>query len=450
MKQEVLMGVDVGTTYCKAGIIDLHGHELACVRVPTPWEAVPTGAEIPPHRLVDIVLQVARAVLGQVPNAQVLGIGFTSMAEAGVLLDRHGEPLAPAIAWHDRRGEAEAQEIATTFGTERFTLQTGLPVSRLCSLAKLRWLTTRNAELRHAWRWLTISEWIAFALGAEPVAEYSLATRTGLLALRTQQWWEEAVAWLGFARTVLPPLVAAGTPIGRVKSGVLPGAEHAVLSIGGHDHPCAAIGAGALHPETLLDSNGTAEALVRAVPPTLSDDQILRACAGGVTVGWHAIPGAWSLLGGILGGKALNRFLHLLGRSEGAQADLDAMALALPPGEPLPHITGMTADEANLLGIGWNVGPAHIWRAAHEALAQEALQIRRVMEQVAGPVKRTVAVGGWTRSPLVRQVKSLIFGEVEYPNLTEAGVRGAALMAGLAAGVYPTFWALPPLPAHTG
>lgn len=443
MHGDVLLGIDLGTTFCKAGVIDLAGRELAQARVRTPWQEVPTGAELDPYQFVEIARQAALAALAQVPGVRVLGIGFTSMGETGVLLDEQGRPLAPAIAWHDLRGDAETLEIAERFGAEAFTRRTGLPATRLCTLAKLRWLTKQEPDLRRAWRWLNVAEWVAYAWGAEPAAELSLASRTGFLDLRSQAWWEETLEWLGFAPSLLPPLVAAGTPVGRARPGLLPGAEGAVLTIGGHDHPCAAVGAGVVESDTVLDSNGTAEALVRAVSPQLTDEQILAANRGGVTVGWHAVPDSWSLLGGILGGKALNRFLRLLGCSAADLAALDAQALALPPAEPLPRITGITADEANLLGIGWQTGPAHVWRAAHEALAREARSILAVMEQVAGPVDRIVAIGGWTRSPLVRQVKQSVFGQLDYPPIEEAGTRGAALLAGLAAGIYPRFSELP-------
>lgn len=443
MVREVLVGVDLGTTYCKAGVIDLDGNELAHARVQTPWGIVPTGAEIDPRRFVEIAREAVQRALTQAGDPHVLGIGLTSMAETGVLLDHHGKPLAPAIAWHDQRGESEAAEIAQVFGGDYFTLQTGLPPSRLCSLAKLRWLTRNRPELLRAWKWLNVSEWVAFSWGAEPVAELSLATRTGFLLLRKKAWWDDPVNWLGFAPSVLPPLVPAGTKVGTVRPGTLPGADNAVLAIGGHDHPCAAVGVGVVHPQQLLDSNGTAEALVRAVPSTLSDDQILQANRGGITVGWHVVPDRWSLLGGILGGKALHRFVQLLGYTEENRVQLDILALSLQPGEKLPEVRGVIADTADLLGIRWNMGPGHVWRAVHEALAQEVRKLRELAEQVAGPVEQMVAIGGWTRSELVRRVKQDVFGEVVYLPIEEPGVRGAALLAGLAAGVYRDFWELP-------
>jgi len=443
--QEVLLGIDLGTTFCKAGIISLEGRELSQARVSTPWDSVPTGAEISPQRFLDIARAASLEALRQIGPCRIVAVGFTSMAETGVLLDEKGKPLAPAIAWHDQRGDEEAAEIAETFGANEFSLRTGLPASRLCSLAKLRWLTKRFPELRRAWKWLNVSEWVAFSWGAEPIAELSLATRTGMLDLRARMWWTEALDWLGMPLSSLPPLVTAGVLVGRVKSGILPGADGAALAIGGHDHPCAAIGVGVVQSDTLLDSNGTAQALVRAVSANLSDEQILLAVRGGVTVGWHAVPNSWSLLGGVVGGKALSRFLRLLGRTDDQKVELDALALALPEDEPLPRVEGITADLAHLKEIGWNIGPGHVWLAAHKALAEEASIIRQTMERVAGPLNRVVAIGGWTRSPLVRRVKQQLYGVVLFPPIEEPGVRGAALMAGLAAGLYDDFASLPAL-----
>ena len=68
------------------------------------------------------------AALEHAPDGPVIGVGVTSMAETGVLLDRHGRSLAPAIAWHDARGKAEAARLAVDLGPERFPDRTGLPV----------------------------------------------------------------------------------------------------------------------------------------------------------------------------------------------------------------------------------------------------------------------------------------------------------------------------------
>ena len=87
----------------------------------------------------------------------------------------------------------------------------------------------------------------------------------------------------------------AGTPAGAVGD-ALPGARGAVLAVGGHDHLSAAVGAGAVGDGDVLDSCGTAEALIRATAP-LPPERVLEAVRLGINVGWHAVPDRQCLLG---------------------------------------------------------------------------------------------------------------------------------------------------------
>jgi sugar (pentulose or hexulose) kinase len=137
VSEELLVGIDVGTTSCKAAVVRAgDGVEAAHGAVPTPWTVVPSGAELAPARLLDAALAAAAEALAAAPDGPVLGVGVTSMAETGVLLDRHARPVAPAIAWHDARGEAEAARLAADLGAERFSARTGLQVRALFSIAK--------------------------------------------------------------------------------------------------------------------------------------------------------------------------------------------------------------------------------------------------------------------------------------------------------------------------
>ncbi|HEV3498361.1 MAG TPA: FGGY family carbohydrate kinase, partial [Actinomycetes bacterium] len=214
--EELLVGIDVGTTLCKAAVVRAaDGTEVAHGATRTPWTVVPTGAELAPERLLEAVVAATAAALEHAPGGPVAGVGVTSMAETGVLLDRHGRPLAPAIAWHDTRGEAEAARLAADLGAERFRARTGLPVRPLWSIAKYAWLRAHHPEVADAVRWLGVAEWVVNGLGGEQVAELSLASRTGLLDLERRAWWEEARSWAEAPPRLLADLVQAGTPAGQ-------------------------------------------------------------------------------------------------------------------------------------------------------------------------------------------------------------------------------------------
>ncbi|HEY6710458.1 MAG TPA: FGGY family carbohydrate kinase [Actinomycetota bacterium] len=441
---ELLVGIDVGTTLCKAAVVRASdGTEISHGAVRTPWTDVPTGAEVAPAELLDAALAATAAALEQAPGGPVVGVGVTSMAETGVLLDRHGRVAAPAIAWHDARGQEEARRLAADLGAERFSARTGLPVRPLFSIAKYAWLRANHPRVADAVRWLGVAEWVVHGLGGEQVAELSLASRTGLLDLERRVWWDEACAWAGAPPGLLAELVQAGSPAGRADGGRLPRLAGATLTVAGHDHLSAAVGAGATRPGDLFDSCGTAEALIRAVPPPVAPTDVSRLVAAQVTVGWHVLPDRHTLLGASRAGLALRRFLDLLGVDDQGREELDRTAAAVPPGSAGLTVREVFGDRATLEGIGPDLGPAQVWRAALEAVAARAAELRAHMELVAGPSRRLVLAGGWARSPAVRSVKRAVLGPFDWPPVTQAGARGAALLAGVAAGRYAGISDLP-------
>jgi len=108
----LLLGIDVGTSACKAAVVDADGTEVAHGQVPTPWQPVRTGAEVDPEALLAAVVGAASEAIARAPAGRVAGIGVTSVAETGILLDAAGHVLHRPVAWHDSRGAAEARALA--------------------------------------------------------------------------------------------------------------------------------------------------------------------------------------------------------------------------------------------------------------------------------------------------------------------------------------------------
>ena len=430
----VLIGIDVGTTFTKAAAVTLDGIEVGHAARPTPWRDVPTGAEAAPRALADTALAVARDAAS---GRRVVALGVCSMAETGVLLNGRGEPVAPAIAWHDTRGEEDEGALRAAFDFEDFARRTGLPERRLLSLVKLRGLLRSGVD---GVRWLNVSEWVVRALGGVEAGELSLLSRTGFLDLEARGPWIEALEFAGAAPSLVPEVVAAGAPLGAATA---PGIEGAVLTVGGHDHLCAAVGAGATADGDLFDSNGTAEALIAALPPPVSADDALRAVTGGVTTGWHVFGGRRSLVGGFLCGLTLRNVLDLLGVPRERREALARDALAAPPGAGGLRLADVTAPSAVLHGIARGASPARAWRAALEGTQEHAARIKGTIETIAGPTSRHVVAGGWTRDESYLAVKRAHLGALERPPVVEAGARGAALLAGIAAGIFESVADLP-------
>jgi sugar (pentulose or hexulose) kinase len=372
----------------------------------------------------------------------VAAVGVTGMGEAGVLLDDGNQPLTPVIAWHDDRDRALVDQLAADLGGEAFTSHTGLPVRPQWSLTKHRWLNEHHPGARRAVRRLGIPEWVVVALGGEPVSEFSLASRTGWLDLTTADWWPQALDWSGLPPALLPPLAHAGAPLGCVSAAWAPGRlAGAVLTVAGHDHLVAAVGAGAAADGDLLDSCGTAEALVRTVPAPVAADAVRRLAAAGVTVGHHVLPGRLALLGDTRGGLLLQNVQRLLEFDSSQLASLDAQAMR--------HQSGTLRAALNpdstvvLSGIGRGAGRAQAWYAALEAGAALVGRMDADLSAVVGSPRRVVMIGGWAHSTAVRELRRKLWGHIEVAEVGEAGGRGAALLAGSAAGLIPVPAELP-------
>jgi sugar (pentulose or hexulose) kinase len=430
----LLLGIDVGTSACKAAVVDAHGAERSLGQVPTPWEPVPTGAELDAETLLRAVVEAAREAIDRGPEGTVAGIGVTSVAETGMLLDEGGRVIHRPVAWHDSRGAKEAQAIARDLPD--FTERTGLPASALCSLAKLKHLGTAGAA-----RWLNVGEWIVHRLGGRQVSELSLSSRTGLLDLEPAAPYADALAWGGLPDDLMAELVVAGTDSGRSDGATLPGTEGAVLTVAGHDHLVAGVGVGVTAPGDVLDSCGTAEALVRVAAPQDAAAR-RRSAQAGVTVGWHVIEGRQALLAGVWSGLALREVLELLGTD---RDDLSAGALAIAPGEAPAFELELRSLERRPVRLP-DAAPAAVWRAAIDTVTREVQELIAHIDAVAGPHTKVVVTGGWARDAAVFDAKRR-FGAIEAPPVAEAGCRGAALLAGVAAGLYASADDLPPVSA---
>lgn len=412
----LLVGIDVGSTRVKAGVIDFSGRELTRAAVRTQWRSLATGGEA--H--AEDFLRTVRAALAQAmagcPSGEVVGVGVTSLGETAILLAADGTAVGPAVAWFDERARPDFEEMRQALSAQVISSTTGLRAENVPTVATLRRLMRTHPELRHATHVLSVAEWLAHRLGGEIAAEPSLASRTGAFAVRRRDWWTEALEWAGLPREMFPPPRDAGEPWGRVHavSPELRRLDGAALTVAGHDQHVAAVGSGSTRADQVVDSCGTAEALLRAIPAVPPPGSELLVDSP-VSVGCHALPGQHSLIVSFRSGIDLGLLLSRLRGSEWAgRTSLDDAALC---GDPV--------DTA-----------ARQWREGIAALVDRATSAMHELEACGGPIAEVRVTGGWIVNPVLRALKAEACDELVYPAVAESGVRGAALFAGLAAGVY--------------
>lgn len=434
-----LVGVDVGTARIKAVALGVEGDELAQADRRTPWRRDGTDVEMEPDELAGVVRSVVRDVVVAAGRergsaVRVAGLGVAGMAEAGVLVDRRGAPLARIVAWHDPRGDVEL--LRGEIGVEPFQRAVGMPLDAQPSLAKIAWLRRSEPGVREAVRFLSVPEWAVASLGGSPESELSLACRTGLLDIGERGPFAGATALLG--RELLGEVVLAGTPAGRARHDALPHeVRNAVLTVAGHDHQVAALAAGAARPHALFDSMGSAESLVRCVEGALQPAVVGRLVEHGFTVGWGVVAGRSAVAGGLRTGLQLEDVAALLGaRDREARRRLAEEAQLLAPSELPARVLPRDEKTSNVLDLlARGVAPAAVWAGAVRDVTTRSTELVARMVAELGPHEDLTLGGGWARNPAVLAEKRRQLGMLTVSMLSEAGATGAALLAGIAAEI---------------
>ena len=199
----------------------------------------------------------------------------------------------------------------------QFARRTGLPWDCQASIAKLLWLRDNGFAITAGHRWASVPEWVVHQLGGDLVREPSLASRTGLVDQGTGAVWADGVCGRGPADDP-----AAARP-GRRHGGRHPRgiracrtrAQGAALTRR-RPRPSRSrrSASGAVGPDELFNSTGTADVVARSLPGVLDDDQREVLVRSGLSAGAHVLPDTTLLLGGVRGGLLLRRVLGVARR----------------------------------------------------------------------------------------------------------------------------------------
>lgn len=447
----LLLGIDIGTTNIKAIVFDPHGQIVASASVKTRTHYPrPNWAYYKPDELWADTVKVIQQAVEQVEQPQrIVSVAVASVAESAVPIDAQGQPTYDSIAWFDTRSEPQQRWLDEHIGHQRLFEISGLSLQPIFGLCKVLWLREHEPDAyKRSTLWLNIADYIAYRLCGEVMTNYSLASRTLVLNLRKLQWDEPLLNELGIPASYWGPLAAGGIKIGNVLPEVasatgLP--TSCAVATGGHDHVCAALVLGAHRPGILLDSMGTAEAMMVSVETPTHDP---RSGEQGYGQGAHVIDGYY-MMGGLTTSSACIEWLRDMVAPGVDYAELIAEAEQVPMGSLgvtfMPHLR--IANVPNLdplsrgcfIGLSGDVTRGVLFRAVLEGLALEYYNGLTPLLGYAGLQKldAVYATGGGTRNHLLMQIKASVFNQsYQVVSMDEATALGAAVLGGLGGGVY--------------
>ena len=239
-----LLGVDVGTTGCKAAAVSDRGVPLATAYREYPLLTPRPGwAELDP----DVVWEATRSAVREVTSAGVApprAMAVSCLGEAVTPIDGQGRPLGPSIVSFDRRAAACHDRLVERVGRDRFERVTGLAPMPHYTAAKWSWLATEAPDVyRAAAKLVCYGDLVAARLGLEPVIDHTMAARTLAFDRSSRSWDPGILEAAGVEEAKLPTPAPSGTVIGAIPRkhtldlGLAPGAA---LVAGGLDQACAA------------------------------------------------------------------------------------------------------------------------------------------------------------------------------------------------------------------
>jgi xylulokinase len=455
----LLIGLDIGTTGCKACVFDesgrLRGQALReCAVISTR----PAMAEQDAEAVWLAVKDVLRESAAQSGRAdEIAGLSISSQGDAIIPIDRSYNALHPAILGMDYRCEAQALELSEKFGSRALFNRTGMRPHPMNSAVKILWLGRyQPGAFNAAWKITTYADFIAGKLCGEAMIDYTMASRTMCFDTGEKKWAADILDALGMDESKLSAPAASGRIIATIRRDVagqtgLPAAVKVVT--GGHDQCCSALGAGVIGNNRAVLSCGTAEVLSTAFSSADFADALYENYYPCYLSAVEGLSFTFSLLH--VGGIILQWYRDNIATAEVLEAakngtspytEIDkAMPDGISPVMILPHFNGSGTpycdmkSKGAILGLSLSTTRHDIARAILESLAFEQRINLDKMEEGGVVVDELAAVGGGARSPRGLQLRADILGR---PLMTlavrEAACLAAALLAGTALGVYST------------
>ncbi len=452
-----LLGLDVGTTGCKAILFDEDGTLLAAA-------GREYGVDIPQSQWaeqnIENVWNLAKeAIQESVSSAGLNAIAAISLSvhgEAVTPVDAQGNVLRPTILGMDTRTDEQNDWLRQHFGERALFDLTGMPIHTINTLPKLLWVKQHEPVVwEQADKFLLVEDYLIYKMTGQAVVSDCLASRTQLFDLQEGVWSKEILSALALDPERLSQVKPSGTVAGELSSSLVAElglARAPIVVTGGHDQACGALGVGLTEPGLAMVSTGTAEVVEVALPSPKINQTLFE---GNISVYKHVVPGLYlAMTLNHSGGMTLRWFRDEFCEQQMEQAAqsrddaYDLMLQGAPEGPTglllLPHFSGSgtptfdTASKGAILGLTYATKRADLAKAILEGLTYEMRLNLDLLKEGGVQIDVLRAIGGGAKSSLWLQLKADITGiPVVVPQITEAAGLGAALLAGVGAGIYP-------------
>lgn len=445
-----LIGIDASTTATKALLIDEKGVIVAVASTEYGYETPhPLWSEQDPDLWWNGAISSIRRVIEEsgIDPAQVEGIGLTGQMHGLVLVDEAGQVLRPAILWNDQRTGKQCDEMRDRLGKAQLIRITGNDALPGFTAPKILWVRENEPEVfARVHQMLLPKDYVRFRLTGDYATDRAGAAGTILFDLARRDWSPAVLDALEIQPSWLPPTFEGPAITGRVSgpaaaaTGLRAGTP---VMAGGGDQAAGAVGVGAVIEGIVSLALGTSGVVFASSNRPFIEPQ------GRLHAFCHALPEKWHLMGVMLSAAGSLRWFRDTLAPGTDYETLLSPAAQIPAGSEglyfLPYLTGERTPHPDPLargafaGLTVRHGRDHMTRAVLEGVA---FGLRDSFELMRGAglsaIEQVRIAGGGARSLLWRQILADVFGsELVTVNTTEGAAYGAALLAGVGAGIWP-------------
>lgn len=450
---------DLGTSGNKATLFDEEG-KLIASRVASYQTVYAAGnrAEQNPADWWKAIVETTNALLQLVSPADIAGIALSGQMMGCLCVDKKGNPLHPHLLYCDQRSQEEEALLTEKIDPLRFYEITGHRISASYSIEKLMWIRKHLPEVfANTDKMLNAKDYINFRLCGTIATDPSDASGTNAYDLNRWTWSDEIIEAAGLDQSLFPEVRSSIDVIGEVteaaarETGLRKGTP---VICGGGDGSCAGVGVGCVAPGSSYNYLGSSSWVALTVEKPVVDEQRR-------TMNWaHVVPGMLHPSGTMqTAGASYNWMVQQLCQHEKAEAALskgsvydliDEQILQSPLGANkllfLPYMMGERSPRWNVNAkgafIGLTVGHTHadMLRAVMEGITLNLGLIVNIFRQHV-PVENMTVIGGCAQNPVWQQMMADIYQtDIHIPNyLEEATSMGAAILAGIGAGLFKDF-----------
>jgi len=453
-----LLGIDVGTTGCKAAVFRPDGELLSLAyQEYDVRSAGPGRAELDPDEVWRKIIMVIRAAAGSAKTDPVEALTVSSLGEAVVPVGRDRSVLGPSILNFDARGAQYLDGLRARLDPEELYRINGNTLENWYTLPKLMWIRENEPRLYETtFKFLHWGSFVPLMLGAEPAIDYSLANRSLLFDMEARSWSAWIAGKAGIDTGKLPAPVPSGTVTGGVsrEAANLTGlGEGTPIVAGAHDQCSNAVGSGVVSERVAMCGMGS---YLCVVPVFRRRPEPSPMIAQGLNTEHHAAPGRYVSFLYTRGGSLVKWFRDTFARADrdlAAQRGQDVYELLLAEMPPapgrlvvVPRFAPMgppdfAADAAGVIaGMTLETTRGEILRGIIEGTLYHVRDLVDGIVAAGVAIDEMRAVGGGSKSAAWVGMCADIFGRpVARPRVSEAGCLGAAVIAGVGSGRFSGF-----------